>query len=84
MDAEEQSAGNRSPIMATEHAPASSTDRAFSLLTAKGKTLNLTYWDLWFALIAARDFGGDLLRLARPAHEFVRARFIAYLRAPSS
>src|SRR5260370_32788575 len=41
------------------------TDRALSLPTSKGKTLHLSYWDLWFALVAERDFDGDLLRLAR-------------------
>ena len=41
------------------------TDRALSLPTAKKKNLHLTYWDLWFALVAASDFDGDLLRLAR-------------------
>jgi len=41
------------------------TDRALSLPVSNGKTLHLTYWDLWFALVAARDFDGDLLRLAR-------------------
>jgi hypothetical protein len=41
------------------------TDHAVSLPTPKGKTVPLTYWDLWFALIAARDSAGDLLRLAQ-------------------
>jgi hypothetical protein len=41
------------------------TDRALSLPTAKGKNLQLSYWDLWFALVASRDFEGDLLQLAR-------------------
>src|SRR5262245_10343078 len=41
------------------------TDHAVSLPTPQGKTLQLSYWDLWFALIAARDSAGDLLRLAQ-------------------
>jgi hypothetical protein len=52
------------PKAAKKPAPVG-TDRAISLPTAKGKTLHLTYWDIWFALIAGRDSGGDLLRLAR-------------------
>lgn len=53
------------PPKATKKPTPVGTDHAFSLPTAEGKTLHLTYWDLWFALLAARDFGGDLLRLAR-------------------
>jgi hypothetical protein len=41
------------------------TDHAVSLPTPQGETLQLSYWDLWFALIAARDSAGDLLRLAQ-------------------
>jgi hypothetical protein len=41
------------------------TDHAVSLPVPQGKTLQLSYWDLWFALIAARDSAGDLLRLAQ-------------------
>jgi hypothetical protein len=41
------------------------TDRALSLSTTKEESLHLTYWDLWFVLVAARDFNGDLLGLAR-------------------
>jgi hypothetical protein len=40
-------------------------DLAFTLPTSKGKALDLSYWDLWFALVAVRDFGGDLDRLAK-------------------
>jgi hypothetical protein len=53
-----------SPIAVKKPAPAG-TDNSYSVPTAKGVALNLTYWDLWFALIATRDFGGDLLRLAQ-------------------
>jgi hypothetical protein len=52
------------PNAAKKPAPVG-TDCAISLPTAKGKTLHLTYWDLWFALIAARNSDGDLLRLAK-------------------
>src|SRR6266851_1638506 len=55
----------KKPPKATTRPAPVGTDRALSLPTAKGKSLRLTYWDLWFALVAARDFGGDLLRLAR-------------------
>src|SRR4051794_29889430 len=39
------------------------TDSAFTLPSAKGKPLVLTYWDLWFALVTVRDCGGDFDRL---------------------
>jgi hypothetical protein len=32
--------------------------------TTQGKPLDLSYWDLWFALAAVKDFGGDLDLLA--------------------
>jgi len=41
------------------------TDRALSLPTSGRKVLKLTFWDLWFVLVAARDCEGGLLRLAR-------------------
>src|SRR5262245_55493468 len=37
---------------------------ALSLPTTQGDSLDLSYWDLWFALVAVKDFGGDLDRLA--------------------
>lgn len=40
-------------------------DHALSLPTTQGKTLDLSYWDLWFALVAVKEFGGDLDRLAK-------------------
>src|SRR4051794_31809331 len=40
------------------------TDPAMILPSAKGKPLALTYWDLWFALVAVRDCGGDFDRLS--------------------
>src|SRR4051794_1926698 len=40
------------------------TDPAVTLPAARGGPLPLTYWDLWFALVAAKDCGGDLGRLA--------------------
>ena len=40
------------------------TDPALTLPTPQGNTLQLSYWDLWFALVAVKDFGGDLDRLA--------------------
>ena len=41
------------------------SDHALTLPTTQGKTLDLSYWDLWFALVAVKDFGGDLDRLAK-------------------
>src|SRR5262249_33727700 len=40
------------------------TDPAVSLPAAQGEPLALTYWDVWFALVAARDCDSDLNRLA--------------------
>jgi len=37
---------------------------AFAIPRGGGESWNLTYWDLWFALIAEADFGGSLDRLA--------------------
>ena len=39
-------------------------DPAVTVPAAHGESLPLTYWDLWFALVAAQDCGGDLDRLA--------------------
>jgi hypothetical protein len=36
------------------------TDLALTLPTAKGTSLVLSYWDLWFVLAAVKVFGGDL------------------------
>ena len=47
------------------------TDPALTLPTPQGNTLQLSYWDLWFALVAVKDFGGDLDRLAE---RLVRSR----------
>ena len=40
------------------------TDKALTLPSSKGRTLALSYWDVWFVLVAVKDFGGDLDRLA--------------------
>jgi hypothetical protein len=40
-------------------------DHALSLPTTQGKTLDLSYWDLWFALVAVMMHDGDLDRLAK-------------------
>jgi hypothetical protein len=55
----------KTPLRAPTKPTPVGTDRALSLPTAKGQGLHLTYWDLWFVLIAVRDFNGDLLGLAR-------------------
>jgi hypothetical protein len=39
-------------------------DLALILTTTEGKPLDLSYWDLWFALVAVRMHDGDLDRLA--------------------
>src|SRR5208283_668202 len=40
------------------------TDLALSLPTDQGTSLHLSYWDLWFALVAVMMHNGDLDRLA--------------------
>jgi hypothetical protein len=40
------------------------TDPALTVPTSKGKALDVTLWDLWFALVAVRDCGGDFGRLS--------------------
>jgi hypothetical protein len=39
------------------------TDQALSLPLVGNKVLHLTYWDLWFALVAANECGRDLMHL---------------------
>jgi hypothetical protein len=41
------------------------TDPAVTVPAAQGEPLPLTYWDVWFALVAAKDCGGELGRLAQ-------------------
>lgn len=45
--------------------PPLGTDFALNVPAASGEPLPLTYWDVWFALVAAKDYGGDLGRLAK-------------------
>jgi hypothetical protein len=40
------------------------TDSALTMTTSEGGSIVLSYWDLWFALVAVRDCAGDLGRLA--------------------
>ena len=42
----------------------SGTDLALSLPTAQGTSLDLSYWDLWFCIVAVLMHDGDLDRLA--------------------
>ena len=39
-------------------------DLALTVPTPQGGSLDLSYWDLWFALVAVRMHDGDLRRLA--------------------
>ena len=45
------------------------TDPALTVTTSKGKSVVLTYWDLWFALVAVKDYAGNFGRLARSLKE---------------
>ena len=41
------------------------TDHALTLPTAQGTSLDLSYWDLWFSIVAVLMHNGDLDRLAK-------------------
>ncbi len=45
------------------------TDLALSLPTDKGTSLDLSYWDLWFSIVAVQMHDGDLDRLAKRIKE---------------
>jgi hypothetical protein len=45
------------------------TDLALTMPTPQGRTLDLSYWDLWFALVAVAMHEGDLDRLAKRIKE---------------
>lgn len=50
------------------------TDVALAVPTAGGEPLRLSYWDLWFALVATKEHGGDLARLADHLNDSIRAQ----------
>lgn len=41
------------------------TDLALTLPEEEGAPLTLSYWDLWLTVVAAKDYRGDLSRLAK-------------------
>ena len=45
------------------------TDHALTLPTAQGRSLHLSYWDLWFSIVAVLMHDGDLDRLAKRIKE---------------
>jgi len=45
------------------------TDDAVTLPTAQGTSLQVSYWDLWFSIVAVLRHGGDLNRLANQIKE---------------
>jgi hypothetical protein len=45
------------------------TDLALTMPTPQGRSLDLSYWDLWFALVAVTMHEGDLDRLAKRIKE---------------
>ena len=55
-----QEAGSEAPKKPTIFG----TDLALSLPTDQGTSLHLSYWDLWFALVAVMMHNGDMDRLA--------------------
>ena len=49
------------------------TDPALTLPTSRGESIVLSFWDLWFALVAVKDCGGDFGRLAEAPRRRGRA-----------
>ena len=45
------------------------TDHALTMPTAQGTSLDLSYWDLWFSIVAVLMHDGDLDRLANRIKE---------------
>ncbi len=64
--AEQDEAGAGRPV---KRATPLGTDPALTVSTALGEPISLTYWDLWFALVAAQDCAGDFDRLAEMVKE---------------
>src|SRR5580700_8681433 len=50
--------------MATKRPTILGTDHALTLPTGQGTSLHLSYWDLWFGIVAVLMHNGDLDRLA--------------------
>ncbi len=47
----------------------SGTDHALTIPTTQGTSLDLSYWDLWFCIVAVHTHDGDLDRLANQIKE---------------
>jgi hypothetical protein len=47
----------------------SGTDHALTIPTTQGTSLDLSYWDLWFSIVAVHTYDGDLDRLANQIKE---------------
>jgi hypothetical protein len=45
------------------------TDPALTVRTSEGESMVLSYWDIWFVLVAVRDYAGDFVRLAKRLKE---------------
>ena len=45
------------------------TDHALTVPTTQGTSLDLSYWDLWFSIVAVLMHDGDLDRLANRIKE---------------
>jgi hypothetical protein len=54
------------------------TDPALTITAQQAKALHLSYWDLWFVLVAVKDCGGNLDRLATRLGE--KQRFVSFHR----
>ena len=52
------------------------TDPAFVLPVPGGPPLIVTYWDLCFSIVAAREHGGDLVHLADRPADGTRTQFL--------
>jgi len=66
----EENLSNQEPAQeGPKKPPILGTDHAVTLPTAQGTSLHLSYWDLWFALVAVMMHDGDLDRLAERIKE---------------
>ena len=64
------SPSSREPAPQPQKRPTiSGTDHALTIPTTQGTSLDLSYWDLWFSIVAVHMHDGDLDRLANQIKE---------------
>ena len=58
---EENPSSKQPASKATKRLTILGTDHALTLPTAQGTSLHLSYWDLWFGIVAVLMHDGDLV-----------------------